>query len=236
MILMLDRYSLQARFFPACVTIAPIVFVLAATLPDSLNLPLGRSAAIVLVPFAFLLSQLGADCGKRLEKRLWCQWGGAPATRFLRHANDEFNPLTRQRIHKKLILLGLPVPSKDEEENNVQTADNHYKSCIEELIRKTRDNAKFPLVFKSLTEYGFCRNLLGLKRFGLLIVIPSFLVCVSCAWIKWNSNEDPAIAISTTLLVGGLFFIWLTWVNEKAVSLAANRYARFLLEAALELE
>lgn len=232
----LDHYSLRARAFPVYLTILPAALVLAAILPDGLNLPLGVAAAIVFAPLAFLSGQIGADYGKSLEKRLWCQWGGAPATRFLRHANDEFNPLTRQRIHKKLILLGLTVPSKDEEENNVQAADSHYESCTEELIRKTRDNAKFPLVFKSLTEYGFCRNLLGLKSVGLLIVIPSFLVCVSCAWIKWNSNEDPAIAISTTLLVAGLFFTWLTWVNEKAVSLAANRYARFLLEATLELE
>lgn len=232
----LDHYSLRARAFPVYLTILPAALVLATILPDGLNLQLGVAAAIVFAPLAFFSGQIGADYGKSLEKRLWCQWGGAPTTRFLRHANDDFNPLTRQRIHKKLSLLGLTVPSKDEEENNVQAADSHYESCTEELIRKTRDNAKFPLVFKSLTEYGFRRNLLGLKPVGLRIVILSFLMCVSCAWIKWNNNEDPAIAISTTLLVAGLFFTWLTWVNEKAVSLAANRYARFLLEAALELE
>ena len=232
----LDRYSLHARAFPVYLTISPAALALAAILPDGLNLPLGVATAIVFVPLAFLSGQIGADYGKRLEKRLWRQWGGAPTTRFLRHSNREFNLATRECVHEKLRSLGQHIPSKDEEESNTQAADIYYDSCTKELIRRTRDHVRFPLVFKELTAYGFRRNLLGLKPVGLPIVILSFVVCISFVWVKWNNNEDLAIAISATLLVAGLFFTWLTWVNEKAVGLAASRYARFLLEAALELE
>jgi len=92
------------------------------------------------------------------------------------------------------------------------------------------------LVFKGLTEYGFRRNLLGLKTIGLPVVILCFLLCVASVWIKRSNNGDLATTISATLLVAGLFFTWLMWVNEKTVRLAADRYARFLLESALELE
>ena len=232
----LDLYSLCARAFPVYLTILPTALVLSAILPDGLNLPLGGAAAIVFLPLSFLSGQVGADYGKRLEKRLWRQWGGAPTTRFLRHSNREFNLRTRERIHDKLRSLGLRVPSKDEENNDVQSADTYYESCTEELIRRTRNHARFPLVFKGLTEYGFRRNLLGLKPLGLLIVVVSFLLCALFVGIKWNENGELAIAIVATLLVAGLFLTWVTWISKRTVSLAADRYARFLLEAALELE
>ena len=233
---MLDRYSWYARAFPVYVMIAPVALVLAIILPDGLNLPLGGAAAIVFLPLAFLSGQIGADYGKCLEKKLWRQWGGAPTTRFLRHSNHEFNTRTRERIHDKLRSLGLIVPSKEDEGKDVQAADIYYESCTQELIRKTRNHARFPLVFKKLTEYGFRRNLLGLKPLGLSIVAVSFLLCVASVGIKWSNNGDLAASIGATLLVAGLFFTWLMWVNEKAVRLTADRYARFLLEAALELE
>lgn len=232
----LDRYSLQARAFPVYLTISPVALALAAILPDGLNLPLGVAAAIVFVPLAFLSGQIGADYGKRLEKRLWCQWGGAPTTRFLRHSNHEFNQVTREDVHEKLRSLGQHVPSKDEEENNTQAADIYYESCTKELIRRTRDHVRFPLVFKGLTEYGFRRNLLGLKTIGLPIVAVSFFLCVLFVGIKWNENRELAVTIVATLLVAGLFLTWITWINKETVSLAADRYASFLLEAALELE
>lgn len=231
-----DRYSWRARALPVYMTIAPIALVLAAILPHGLDLPLGGAAAVVFVPLAFLAGQLGADSGKRVEKRLWRQWGGAPTTRFLRHSNHEFNQVTRERVHEKLRALGLHVPSTDEQERDAQEADVHYESCTEELIRRTRDSARFPLVFKCLTDYGFRRNLLGLKPLGLPIAIVALLACVWSAWVGWDVQEPPAVAVVAAVLTSGLLLSWLVWVNERTVSLAGNRYARFLLEAALEQE
>lgn len=231
-----DRYSWRARTLPVYMTIAPIALLLVAILPRGLDLPLGGAAAIVFVPLAFLAGQLGADFGKRLERRLWRRWGGAPTTRFLRHSNNEFNRVTRGRVHEKLRALGLDVPSANEEERDEQAADVRYESCTEELIRRTRDSAQFPLVFKGLTDYGFRRNLLGLKPLGLSIASVALLGCASSAWVGWDVEKPPAMAVGAALLTLGLLIIWLVWVNERTVSLAANRYARFLLEAALKQE
>lgn len=232
----LDIYSVRARALPVYMTIAPIALTLAAILPHGLDLPLGGAAAVVFVPLSFLAGQLGADFGKRLEKRLWRQLGGAPTTRFLRHSNPEFNQVTRERIHEKLRGLGLHIPSMDEQKRDAQATDIHYESCTEELIRRTRDSARFPLVFKGLTDYGFRRNLLGLKPLGLPIAIVALLVCVWSAWVGWDMQKPPAVAVGAALLTSGFLLSWVVWVNEKMVSLAGNRYARFLLEAALEQE
>lgn len=231
-----DSYSRRARVLPVYLTIAPVALVLAAVLPDGLNLPLGGAAALVFVPLAFFAGQLGADFGKQLEKRLWREWGGPPTTRFLRHSNREFNKVTRERVHEKLRTLGLHVPTKDELEKDPCAADEHYESCTEELIRRTRDTSRFPLVFKGLTEYGFRRNLLGLKPFALPVAAVSLMTCGWSILHAWDPLKTPAVAVVAGLLTSGLLLSWCVWVTGKTVRLAADRYARFLLEAALDQE
>lgn len=232
-----DAYDLRARVLPVYFTIAPVVLFLAAVLPEGLNLSLGGAAALVFAPISFLMSQLGADFGKKLEKPLWREWGGPPTTRFLRHSNPEFNEVTRNRIHEKLRLLGLYVPSKEEQANDPQVANTHFESCTEELIRRTRNKKSFPLVFEALVAYGFRRNLLGLKRFGLLLTIIAFGACGLDVYKAWVATQEISpVSVVAALITLGLLLSWLTWVNKKTVLVAADRYARFLLEAALNLQ
>jgi hypothetical protein len=232
----LDTYSFRARTLPVYLTLAPGILLLAALVPDGLQLPLSAAAAIVFAPISYFISQAGADFGKRLEKRLWRSWGGPPTTRFLRHGNDEFNEVTRDRLHVKLRALGLTVPTREEQQQDERAADKYYESCTEELIRRTRDDKKFPLVFKGLVEYGFRRNLLGLKPFGIIIAIASLSGAAWSTYANWSPEEPPAIAIVAGLITAGLLVSWAMWVTEYAVKLAANRYARFILEAALDQE
>ena len=232
-----DTYSFQARVLPVYLMLAPVVLLLAAILPAGLKLPLGGAAALVFVPISFFLSQVGADFGKRLEKDLWNGWGGPPTTRYLRHGNHEFNDITRGRVHNKLRTLGLHVPTPEEQEQDGRTGDQHYESCTEDLIRRTRDNKKFPLVFKGLTEYGFRRNLYGLKTFGVIFAVVSFVGTGWSSYRIWTvTDEPPAVSIVAGLITAGLLLAWVTWVTKRTVELAANRYARYLLEAALEQE
>ena len=110
----------------------------------------------------------------------------------------------------------------------------HYQSCTEELIRRTRDTKRFPLVFKGLTEYGFRRNLLGLKVFGVFL---TFLSTAGSAWATYNTTTELAtVSLVAGLVSAGLLLAWLVWVTERTMKLSADRYARFLLEAALEQE
>lgn len=231
-----DRYTWHARAFPVYITISPIILGLAAILPQGLDLPVGAAAAIVFGPLAFLAGQVGADFGKRLEKPLWKKWGGPPTTRFLRHSNAEFNRVTREQVHAKLRDIGLNVPTEKDQQAAPYSTDEYWEACTEELIRRTRERSRFPLVFKGLTEYGFRRNLLGLKPFGLLLSITALLVCLCKIWAGWGSQEQIAVPVGTALLSLALLVTWVVWVRERFVAVSANRYARFLLEAAQELD
>ncbi|MCB2189757.1 MAG: hypothetical protein KQJ78_25360 [Deltaproteobacteria bacterium] len=233
----LDTYSFKARVLPVYLTLAPAVLLIAALLPEGLELPLGGAAAIVFLPISFFFSQIGADFGKRLEKNLWLKWGGSPTTRFLRHENNGFNEITRSRIHDKLRALGLQVPTTEEQEKDEHAADKKYEACTEDLIRRTRDAKKFPLVFKGLTEYGFRRNLFGLKKLGVLLAAVGVVVLGWSTYSMWmRTDKPPSINIVIGIIEAGLLISWLVGVTEQTVKLAADRYARFLLEAALEQE
>ena len=230
-----DTYSFRARVLPVYLTLAPLVLLLAAVVPEGLKLLIGGAAALVFAPISFLSSQVGADFGKRLEKGLWASWGGPPTTRFLRHGNHEFNEVTRGRVHAKLRELGVHVPTREEQEQDPCAADTYYQSCTEELIRRTRDTGRFPLVFKGLTEYGFRRNLLGLKVFGVSLAVAGIACSAWSTYTAWTAtNELPAVSLVVGLITAGLLLAWLAWITERTVKLSADRYARFILEAALE--
>ena len=116
-------------------------------------------------------------------------------------------------------------------------ADKHYESCTDELIRRTRDTKKFPLVFKGLTEYGFRRNLFGLKAIGVFLAVAGVAGSVWSTYSVWTATDKPlAVAMVAGLITAGLLSAWLAWVTERTVKPAADRYARFILEAAMEQE
>ena len=190
-----DRYSWRARVIPVYITAMPVVLALVVWLPHSLALPTGAITTIVLVPLAFLASQVGADFGKRLEKRLWLMWDGPTTTRFLRHSNTEFNAVTRDKVHTKLRSIDLDIPSEGCQERNRRAGDTLLEACTLELIRRTRNREQFPLVHQGLTDYGFRRNLLGLKPYGLALSIVAILVCLWRILTVWGSQEVISTAI-----------------------------------------
>ncbi len=232
-----NTYNLKARALPIYIAIAPILLVLTTLVSDDSKLEVGGTAAGIFALLSFFLGQISADFGKRLEKRLWESWGGPPTTRFLRHGNREFNSVTRDRVHVKLRGIGLYVPTSEEQEQDRDEADLHYQSCTEELIRRTRDHSKFRLVFTGLTEYGFRRNLLSLKVVGTCLTITGLTVAVRSLFTAWDAtNKLSVVSLLAGALSIGLLAIWLFWVTKRTVKISAERYARFLLEAALEQE
>ena len=233
----LDSYSIQARAFPIYITFLPIVFALSTILPPSYNWAvIAGASAVVLAPLSYLCRQIGGDLGKKRESALWNSWGGPPTTRFLRHGNNEFNQISRERVHNKLRQLGLRVPCQEEQEQNPQAADSAYESCVDELRRRTRDKKLFPLVFKGLTEYGFRRNIFALKFIGLTFAVISFIACSIIVFRNWQAGTLSGTRFVPVLLNFGLILVWVCWLSKKSVKIAADRYARFLLEASLNLE
>ena len=232
-----DRYTWRARVLPVYLTAAPAVLAIAATFPEGLNLPLAGTSAIVFLPLSYFLSQIASDFGKRLEPALWKSWGGPPTTRFLRHDNDEFNPTSRARVHERLRALGLDIPNVDQEKADRPRTLELYASAVDELRRRTRDTDRFPLVYKGNAEYGFRRNLLGMKTFGVPLTLAAIAGIGWAVLHEWRAAGALApVPVVSGLLTACILLAWIVGVRPAAVRITADRYARYLLEAVLDLD
>lgn len=172
------------------------------------------------------------DRGRQLEPRLWASWGGSPTVRRLRW-RDADDPESIRRLHARLNpILDEPLPDAQAEVANEAAADRHYDEAVAVLRERTRDPARFRLIFAENMEYGFRRNSLGLRPFAVGIAATGLTVSVvlfiwgggdeTSRWTRWGISGGVS---------AGLLFYWWRIVTPDWVRLAAELYADRLIEA-----
>lgn len=230
----LDKYTVRARLRPALIVALPLGLATVSWFPDGV---LGWGAVWGLVTWSggtVLLAQIGRDAGVRKEPNLFKLWGGKPTTRMLRH-RDAANAVMLARWHKKLKLLmkGIKLPTPEEEAADPRAADEIYETCGAFLRENTRDSNKFGLVFEENCNYGFRRNLWGMKPIGLIIALICLGVIVAVPFFEplaWSGKRleltVTTAGIDLLLVLGWLFVFKPSWVR-----VAADAYAERLLEA-----
>lgn len=227
----LDRYSLQARLYSGLVTVFPIFLIFLPLL--EYKAVLTAIPAAILGGILFLMSNLTRSRGIRIENRLVKEWDGLPTTRLLRFRNSESNVLHERRRRKIETLYGQPLPTHAEEATNPEEADRIYEASIRSLITKLyRVRGNFPRVLDENINYGFRRNLLGLKPIGITL---SLLALVADIFIGIKLN-----LVLESVIIGivhlSVLLIWVIAIDEDWVREVADRYANRLLEAMDELD
>ncbi len=229
----MDKYSINARTYPVVLFILPIVVIAVVfSLHFENYMQIGVSVGITGA-LAFLFAQLGRDGGKRKEKKLWEEWGGTPTTQLLKWSNQELDLLTKKRYHDMLFIL-CPVeqsPSKEVERLDSEYADDVYRSWTRFLINSTRDTSRFPLVFRENVNYGFRRNLWGMKVSAI-----SLIVILMAGLLVYNYFQVPKEVFPKTFFIAeGLLLIfllfWLIKVRKSWVKIPAFAYAHRLIDA-----
>ena len=243
-----DPYTLRARIQPALITALPLGLLVLAVLSAQ---PLLVTALFGIlgatVGGTVLVAHLGRNRGYRKQSELWERWDGQPTVRFLRHrrtlGDDELPPGLHQQIED---WTGLPLPTRREEELRPDWADGVYKQAVSILIAATRDTTTFPLVLAENINYGFRRNLWGLKPYGVgisatfavIFLIQLLLTTWGRPWPDpwWDIFVNPDIVVATrvmiTLIDMALLASWLFWVKPSWVKVADDEYAKRLLESA----
>lgn len=232
----LDAYTVRARLAPAFVTALPVGFTVVAAYSG--NVGWWSPFWVVLTAFGgmFLIAELGRDAGKKREAALFANWGGKPTTQMLRR-NTGNNESLRRRFGDKLQELdsSLKLPSSTQEIEDPSGADDAYDAAIHVLKERTRDRARFPLVFQALCEYGFRRNLWGLKSIGLTFAIIGLIAIGVIAFARTSGDLTtigPMMVVGF-LLNAAMFLIWWLRIRPDWVKLSAFSYAERLL-ASLE--
>ena len=241
-----DPYTFRARIQPAIVVVLPLGFVMFALLPGHPFFVTAFFGLLGAAGGASVLAQVGRELGRKKEPNLWKSWGGPPTTRLLRHrclpGDPTLAPRLRQQVEE---WIGYPLPTQEEEEAFPEWADTKYEEVVTSLREATRDTSRFPLVFAENANYGFRRNLWGLRPIGTAVAVVLFLISwtlLSLAiwgrpwpepWWDVLANPDSVAVIRIMVAVANTVFaaFWLFWVKPSWVEDVANAYALRLLES-----
>ena len=182
--------------------------------------------AIIESAFLFLIARIARDRGKRIQDRLYTKWGGKPTTAMLRHSDQRLDPITKDRYKRTLAKsFNESFPTQQEESADPRGADQIYDSAVKALIEKRRGKT-YRLVFAENCNFGFVRNLLGLKPIGLCISALGFGVGIVLIWHHAAKIPNPSY-IPLAVSVGVAFL--LLFVTEASARRTAEAYAEVLL-------
>ena len=205
----IDVYAFKTRVLPTVFAVAPLLVIGTFLIP---SLSGGQSkiiGSLLGCAFLFLLDQLGRDRGKAIEPSLFTEWGGKPSVAMLRHRDGRVERHTKRRWRTILEskARGLVLATVAEEASSPACADGGYESATKWLLAQTRDPAQFRLLHAENANYGFRRNLLGLRPYALGMDAMCFVVLLAWWWL--NGGLGSASELET---LGIEFFVCLVAV------------------------
>ena len=224
----LDYYSLRARTLPVIIVLFPIIIYYTAVVTNYFSTIKAEDSIgyIIIAALSFLFSQIGREFGKRKEEKLFKTWGGKPTTLYFKYENNYLTPTTRKRYYEKLekLIPSITFPSEAEEQADPEKAEEIYSSCTKFLLSQTRDKEKYQLLFTENVNYGFRRNLWGMKPFAIIIVsiiilLQTYLLIANKLLILQKEFYIP-IVINAIILLLWVFIIKKEWVKTTAFEFA----------------
>jgi hypothetical protein len=243
--LFMDAYDRPARLTPALLTLAPIPVLIICLFGKAQIMGTSILSIATYCGAGYMLARVARNAGKKMQDQLFEKWGGAPTTQLLRHSNGHFDEHTKARYHGILSTgLGKAIPSVADEGSNPTQADELYRAATTWLLGQTRDTKRFPLVFKENVAFGFQRNALGMRWYGVAIASVCMLVGLICTGVlstaqpffslaaitKMGPTEALTLAVSAAML-----FSWLFLLTESAAKQAAFSFAERLIQSCDQL-
>ncbi|MES9925712.1 MAG: hypothetical protein ABW152_16645 [Candidatus Thiodiazotropha endolucinida] len=246
-----DKYSRQARLYPGLIVLTPILSLVIALFPGLLTEEIGKILLTILFSIGalYFLASISRTAGKNTERRLLGIWGAWPTTIWLRHSDANLVPQTKMRYHDYLDqnVPGISLPTAEQENEDPAGADQVYASAVDWLKEHRRDD-QYSLLLDENIQYGFRRNMRGMKSLAIILSVISILIICSMIFYKYgvgtNAIENvntykgliDALANLLTVPVGAALglniiamFFWLFYVRDIWVREAADQYARALL-------
>lgn len=235
----LDEYERTARLAPGLIALLPAVVVI-----FSLGLrsdPIVTAALGVLgsIGMPLLLTSIVRQRGLEAQASLWRDWGGSPTVQSLRH--ESTIDTATQRAHWRQAVersTGVAMPTEAGERADPATADEIYALATNRLIELTRDRDAFPLVFAENKNYGFARNLFGLRVPGIAVSLIGLGMLVASIVLEHTGTIDvrPADVYLGLVADGLLLLAWISVVDGERVRVAGYRYSTRLLASADRVE
>src|SRR5690606_14015952 len=117
------------------------------------------------------------------------------------------------------------MPSATAEAHDPGSADAAYDSCALYLRDRTRDKTAFPLVYAENVNYGFRRNLWGMKKAGVVISVCALVATVIVAILRSKSGMPPKFPSAASFINACMLVWWLLRIKPSWVRVPAFAYA-----------
>jgi hypothetical protein len=126
---------------------------------------------------------------------------------------------------------GLQFPDSASEASDPTKTALICASAVKWLREATRDTKKFAMVFAENINYGFRRNLLGVKPLAIVMCVLSLAATALHAWLSTAGNLSAVTAQSWGSVVAACIglVVWGAVVNAEFVKTTAFAYATALL-------
>lgn len=231
-----DEYDRKARLTPGLLAVLPLALLIVSLGLKRYPAIAVASGVLVAAGGAYLLTVLVRHLGRRIEPELWASWGGPPTTSLLRATGPSGNAVLRDGWRKAVEqLTGLQLPSADEERADRIRADQTIEAAVRQILYLGQDQS-YPLVTKENIQYGFERNLYGMRWVGRLVAgacVVALLLCLIAGPVELGGDRVPNGALVVGAVLDGLVLVaWCMVPSRDRTKLAADRYANQLLQAA----
>lgn len=229
----IDVYTARARLVPGLLAALPVAVTCYAWNPGNI-LDWNALGAIILgFGGTILLAFIARDMGKAAEERLYKKWGGRPTELLLMHTGA-MDPVLRARRHDALrsCFKDVPVPTAEEEGRDRDGAYKRFKTLTTLMISRYREQSeKYPLVFEENCNYGFRRNMYGLRPTGIAVSLITAVALGLQLYMKFSNHEQvPVVSLGMEAVNVIMLLAWILWANENTVRRGAYLYAERLFE------
>lgn len=227
-----DHYERKARLLPALLSFLVVLPPIAAASSNVVTKLVGISTGGVL--FAIIgvgLAYLASAAGRHYEKKLWPNWPfDAPTNRWL-HPNDTHCSREQKELWYKAIKLqtGLDIAqaAAQEDEANLDRVINDAVRALRNRFRQTGPVGLLPI---HNVDYGFARNLAGLRAFWF----PASIASVGVTWGLYLTTQSGLLwGVIASLVL--LICLWALRSLPEFVRQRADRYAESFFGALEEL-
>ena len=237
-----DPYDRQARLYPALLCLLPLLALIALLYAPNVSALTGVVTLAVSCGGLFLITNICREMGKRLEERLFRQWGGKPTTQLLRHRDGVIDSVSKRRYQAFLAAkINTAFPDAEQEKLDPAKADEAYQSGARWLLDHTRPDMgkQFDLLFRDNIAYGFRRNALGVKPLAITLALACLLWALAKEHVLFSASGrifdwgaltqlSPA-AIASLTVSGVMLLIWLFFFTKTSLRTSAFTFAQTLL-------
>lgn len=230
-----DPYERYARLAPGLVAVIPVAVVLMAIPTGDQSWLKPVVGVVAACGGTILVAAVARSAGRAVQDSLFPD--GLPTLQRMRH-RQATTRVELAELHAAVsAATGVELPDAETEAADPEEADGVYRIAIGRLIGATRDQERFALLHKENRNYGFMRNLYGLRPIGRVLASVGVVggVVLLVVALTGGGGLDVGLAVVAVLVGLAGVYVFAVWMTPDRVTAPATAYADRLFEAARTL-